>query len=95
MSIHPEVLRRMAHLSRLEITEEQFPRLLEDFSSMVGFVQQLKEVDTTGVEPLTRMTQEINALRKDEVADELPVEQALLNAPKSDGNYFRVPKVIE
>lgn len=62
---------------------------------MIGFVEQLKEVDTTGVEPLTRMTHEINALRKDAVAGELTSEQALLNAPQSDGNYFRVPKVIE
>lgn len=95
MSIQPEVLRRMAHLSRLEISESEFPRLLEDFSSMVGFVEQLKEVDTTGVEPLTRMTHEINALRKDVAAEELSVDQALLNAPRSDGSYFRVPKVIE
>lgn len=95
MSIPPEVLRRMAHLSRLEISEAEFPRLLEDFSNMVGFVEQLKEVDTTGIEPLTRMTQEINAFRKDEVRDEIVVTQALLNAPDSDGSYFRVPKVIE
>lgn len=95
MSIQPEVLRRMAHLSRLEISESEFPRLLEDFSSMVRFIEQLREVDTTGVEPLMRMTQEVNALRQDIAENELTPEQALLNAPRGDGSYFRVPKVIE
>jgi aspartyl-tRNA(Asn)/glutamyl-tRNA(Gln) amidotransferase subunit C len=58
-------------------------------------VEKLNEVDTTGVEPLTTMSYEINMLRDDEVKEHLSHERALKNAPKKDADYFRVPKVID
>jgi aspartyl-tRNA(Asn)/glutamyl-tRNA(Gln) amidotransferase subunit C len=64
-------------------------------SAIVSFVEKLKEVNTAGVEPLTTMSHEINSLREDEVKPHLPHDEALKNAPHSDGHYFRVPKVIE
>ena len=62
---------------------------------MVEWVEKLREVDTDGVEPLTTMSSEVNVLREDQVKEHLPHERALLNAPKKDENYFRVPKVLE
>ena len=94
MSISQETLRKIAHLSRLELPEEQLPKMQKEFSAMVGFVEQLRRVDTEGVEPLTTMTAEINAFRSDVVSDELPPQEVFRNAPAADGTYFRVPKVI-
>ncbi len=94
MKIEKETLDKMAHLARLEYDEKD-TRMLADLNNMVAFVEKLREVDTTGVEPLTTMSHEINSLREDGVKGELPHEQALSNAPKKDSKFFRVPKVLE
>jgi aspartyl-tRNA(Asn)/glutamyl-tRNA(Gln) amidotransferase subunit C len=92
MNIDAETLRKIAHLSRLEIDPD---KMLQDMSNMVTFVGKLNEVNTDGVEPLTTMSHEINALREDEAKPDLSHTQALLNAPRKDSTYFRVPKVLE
>lgn len=85
----------MAHLARLEIDEKDAPKMLEDMSKMVSFVEKLNEVDTEGIEPLTTMSHEVNALREDVVKNQLSKEEVLKNAPKKDNDFFRVPKVLE
>jgi aspartyl-tRNA(Asn)/glutamyl-tRNA(Gln) amidotransferase subunit C len=95
MKIDKSTLDRIAHLARLEYDEKDSEKMLSDLNNIVAFVEKLKEVDTTGVEPLTTMSHEINALREDEVKNHLPHEQALINAPKKDSTFFRVPKVLE
>jgi len=95
MKIDKDTLNKIAHLARLEIDEKDVPKMLEDMSKMVDFVETLNEVDTDGIEPLTTMSHEVNVLRDDVVKDQLPKEEVLKNAPKHDGNFFRVPKVIE
>lgn len=95
MKIDKETLNKIAHLARLEFDEKDADKMLQDMTNMVSFVEKLNEVDTTGVEPLTTMSHEINALREDEVKHHLEHNLALKNAPKKDDNYFRVPKVIE
>lgn len=85
----------MAHLARLEIDEKDAPKMLEDMSKMVSFVEKLNEVDTEGIEPLTTMSHEVNALREDVVKNQLSKEEVLKNAPKKDRDFFRVPKVLE
>ncbi|HEX8531239.1 MAG TPA: Asp-tRNA(Asn)/Glu-tRNA(Gln) amidotransferase subunit GatC, partial [Cytophagales bacterium] len=57
--------------------------------------EKLNEVDTAGVEPLTHLTDEVNVMREDQVQEPLPPERGLLNAPRKDDEYFRVPKVLE
>jgi aspartyl-tRNA(Asn)/glutamyl-tRNA(Gln) amidotransferase subunit C len=69
--------------------------MLSDMTAIVTFVEKLKEVDTTGVEPLTTMSHEVNSLREDEVKGHLDHAAALKSAPKSDDEFFRVPKVLE
>ncbi|HRK52587.1 MAG TPA: Asp-tRNA(Asn)/Glu-tRNA(Gln) amidotransferase subunit GatC [Cyclobacteriaceae bacterium] len=95
MKIDKETLSKMAHLARLEIDEKDAPKMLEDMSKMVSFVEKLNEVDTEGIEPLTTMSHEVNALREDVVKNQLSKEEVLKNAPKKDSDFFRVPKVLE
>jgi len=95
MKIDKETLNKIAHLARLEFDEKDAVKMMQDMSSMVSFVEKLNEVDTTGIEPLTTMSHEMNALREDEVKPHLDHNLALLNAPKKDENYFRVPKVLD
>lgn len=95
MKIDRAVLDKIAHLSRLEFDEKDADKMMADMTAIVSWVEQLNEVDTEGVEPLTTMSHEINALRADEVAPHLAHDKALLNAPQKDADYFRVPKVLE
>lgn len=95
MKINRELLDKMAHLARLEFDEKDAQKMMQDMTNIVDWVEKLKEVDTEGVEPLTTMSHEINALREDEVKNQLDHERALRHAPKKDDHYFRVPKVLE
>jgi aspartyl-tRNA(Asn)/glutamyl-tRNA(Gln) amidotransferase subunit C len=95
MKIDRNLLEKIAHLSRLEINEEDVEKTLQDMTAIVDWVEKLKEVDTTGVEPLTTMSFEINALRDDKVQPHLNHDNALEGAPKADADYFRVPKVLD
>ena len=95
MKIDKQTLDKIAHLSRLEIKENDEPKMMQDLSAIVTFVEKLNEVKTDGVEPLTTMSQEVNALREDEPAGHLTHEEVLKNAPAKDKYFFRVPKVIE
>ena len=95
MKIDRALLDKMAHLARLEFEEKDAEKMMHDMSAIVSWVEKLKEVDTTGVEPLTTMSHEINALRSDEVGNQLPHEEVLKNAPAKNEDYFRVPKVLE
>lgn len=95
MKIDRAVLDKIAHLARLEFDEKDAEKMMRDMTAIVDWVEKLKEVDTDGVEPLTTMSHEINVLREDEVKEHLSHDRALLNAPKKDTDYFRVPKVLE
>lgn len=95
MEITSEMIDRLAHLARLEFSNEEKKELKTDLESMIGFVEKLKEVDTTGVEPLLHITDAVNILRDDEVKQTITKQQALLNAPLTDGDFFITPKVIK
>lgn len=95
MNIDKATLQKIAHLSRLEIRPENEEKMLKDLTSIVSFVEQLNQVKTDGVEPLTTMSQEVNSFRPDEVKPHLSREDGLRNAPSTDGEFFLVPKVIE
>lgn len=94
MKINLEMIDRIAHLARLEVKEEDKQGLLDDMNNILTFMDKLNEVDTSGVEPLVYMTDEVNVLREDEVKQEISRAEALQNAPKQDGKFFRVAKVI-
>ncbi len=69
--------------------------MMQDMTNILSFVEKLNEVNTEGVEPLTTMSHEVNALREDIVRPHLDHELALKSAPKKDSDYFRVPNVLE
>jgi aspartyl-tRNA(Asn)/glutamyl-tRNA(Gln) amidotransferase subunit C len=95
MNLDTNTLRKIAHLSRLDFNEADEQKMIESLSSIISWVEKLGELDTTGVEPLTHLTLEINTVREDLVANVLPRAQGLQHAPRHDGTFFRVPKVIE
>ena len=90
-----KTVEEVAHLARLEFTEEGKAEILNDINRMLAFVDKLNEMDTDGVEPLIYMTNETNVMREDEPKDTLNQKEALKNAPKKDSDYFKVPKVID
>ncbi|GIL22430.1 MAG: aspartyl/glutamyl-tRNA(Asn/Gln) amidotransferase subunit C [Bacteroidota bacterium] len=95
MELDKETLNKIAHLARLEFNEKDAEAMLKDMSSILSFVEKLNEVNTEGVEPLTTMSHELNALREDKISPHLNTSTALESAPEKDNTYFRVPKVLE
>jgi aspartyl-tRNA(Asn)/glutamyl-tRNA(Gln) amidotransferase subunit C len=95
MNINRELLDKIAHLARLDVSEKDAEKLMHDLSSILNWMEKLNEVNTDGVKPLASMSYEVNALREDKVAPHLDHALALKNAPMKDEEYFRVPKVLE
>ena len=85
---------KVAKLAKLQLTEEEVTRLVDELSQIVGYVDQLSSVDTTNVAPLDHVLDVTDALRDDTVISSLPRESALSNAPKEDGETFLVPPVL-
>lgn len=95
MKITDETVAHIAHLARLRFEGEETKAIKGDLEKMLAFMDQLSEVDTTGVEPLIFMSTEVNVLREDIAVDSLSAKEALKNAPKKDSDYFRIPKVLD
>lgn len=95
MNADREMLRRIAHLARLDFEEKAEQEMLDSLNKILSWVEKLNEVDTSQVEPLTHLTDEVNVMREDEAKEPLPQERGLQNAPRKDSEYFRVPKVLE
>ena len=79
----------------LKFNEAEKEEIKADLQKMIGFIDKLQELDTTGVEPLMHMSEEINVLREDIPGPMLNQQEALQNAPHHDDQYFKVPKVIK
>ncbi len=94
MKIDHETLQKIAHLSRLEISPEEEPAMIKKLEGVLNWMEQLNEIDTENVAPLTHMTEEINAFREDIPKNTITREEGLSNAPKHDDKYFRVAKVM-
>jgi aspartyl-tRNA(Asn)/glutamyl-tRNA(Gln) amidotransferase subunit C len=95
MSIDKDTARRVAHLARIEVAEADLEPLAAELSSILGWMEQLNEVDVAGVEPMTSVTPMRLKWRKDEVTDGGQPERVLANAPDARGGFFAVPKVVE
>lgn len=95
MKLNRETTQKIAELAKLEFNEEELASIQKDLEQMIGFVEKLKEVDTTGVEPLTHILDEGNKLREDIIQGSVDTETALRNAPNREGDFFTVPKVIK
>ena len=95
MEVNEALIDHIAHLSRLSFAGPQKEAIRQDMQRMIAFVDKLSELDTTGVEPLIFMSEEVNRLRNDEVAQRGSHEEGLRNAPKKDSGHFRNPKVLD
>ena len=96
MKITDATLDRIAELARLDVSDPSTrASLMGDMQRVLDFVERLNEVETTGVEPLVFMTDETDVLREDSASLEITKQQALLNAPVKDSDYFKVPRVVD
>ena len=95
MKIDNDTVDKIAHLARLEYENEAKEQIKKDMNNMIGFIEKLNELDTSNIEPLIYMSDEVNLLREDIVKQEITQDEALKNSPKHDSDYFKVPKVIE
>lgn len=95
MKINTDTVDKIAHLARLEFENEAKEQIVKDMNNMLAFIDKLNELDTTHVEPLIYMSDEINVLREDGVQPVITQQEALKNAPKHDSDYFKVPRMIE
>lgn len=94
MNIDQETVDKIAHLARLELSDAEKQETIKDMNRILTFMDKLNEVDTSAVEPLVYMNADVNVLREDMVKQEITHEEALLNAPEKDENFFHVAKVI-
>ena len=95
MQVNEELVDRIATLAKLEFDGEQKKEIISDLTRILTFVEKLKELDVTGVEPLAYMTDETNVLREDVAQKIISKEEALKNSPEHDSDFFRVPKVLK
>jgi aspartyl-tRNA(Asn)/glutamyl-tRNA(Gln) amidotransferase subunit C len=95
MQVDEATVRRIARLARIKITDGEAQSLQGELSGMLDWVKQLDEVDTKGVEPMTRVVAMQLKKRRDEITDGNIAAQVTQNAPMSEDNFFVVPKVIE
>lgn len=95
MSVDLATVKRVARLARLAVTEEEAERMTGELNGILGFVEQLSEVNVEGVEPMTSVTPMQMKKRADVVNDGGKADDIVANAPLTDRNYFLVPKVVE
>ncbi|QNM83275.1 Asp-tRNA(Asn)/Glu-tRNA(Gln) amidotransferase subunit GatC [Sphingomonas sabuli] len=95
MSVSPDQVRHIAKLARIAMSDAELERLVPEINNILGWVEQLGEVDTDGVEPLTAVIDQKLRLRDDAVTDGDKREDILANAPDAEHGFFAVPKVIE
>jgi aspartyl-tRNA(Asn)/glutamyl-tRNA(Gln) amidotransferase subunit C len=93
--ISKDQVKHVAHLARLAVTEEEAEMLTEQLDKIIGFAEELNELDTDNVEPTTHVLELKNILREDEVRNSVSVEEALKNAPAQKDGQFKVPNILE
>src|SRR5882672_1028787 len=95
MSVDAQTVRRIAHLARIAVADEEVEHLKGELNAMLPFVEQLQEVDVTGVEPMTSVTPMAMKKREDAVTDGGIADDIVKNAPATEDHFFLVRKVVE
>jgi len=93
--IDSEQVRKVAKLSRLDLTDAEVEQYSDQLSAILGYVEKMNELDTDNVEPLAHSLPVTNCFREDVVKESLGTEKAIANAPQSDEQYFKVPKILD
>lgn len=95
MSLDKDTVKNIAFLARIKVSDEDLELLAGELSNIIGWVEQLSEVDTEGVEPMTSVADMDLFRREDSVSDGGISEKVLANAPDREGDFFTVPKMVE
>jgi len=95
MALDRDTVRRIARLARIEVAEDQLDGLAGELSNILGWIEQLNEVPTDGVEPMTSVVEVVLPMREDKVSDGGNPDKVLQNAPQAGKGFFQVPKVVE
>ena len=95
MSLDKATVRNIANLARIEVRDDELDHLAGELSNIMTFVEQLAEVNTDGVEPMTSVAAMTLPMRKDVITDGNQPDAVLLNAPEAEDGFFTVPKVVE
>jgi aspartyl-tRNA(Asn)/glutamyl-tRNA(Gln) amidotransferase subunit C len=93
--VDADTVRRIAHLARIAVADNEVEGLRTELNAMLAFVEQLNELDVAGVEPMTSVTPMVMKKRADAVTDGNDAEAVLKNAPQSEDHFYLVPKVVE
>lgn len=95
MSVDEKTVRRIAHLARIAVADEDVAPLQGELNAILAFVEQLNEVDVEGIQPMTSVTPMVMKKRVDTVTEGGRAADIVANAPETEDNYFLVPKVVE
>lgn len=95
MSVDAATVRRIAHLARIAVSDDEVAPLGGELNAILSFIEELSSVDVTGVEPMTSVIPMAMKMRRDEVTDGYIADAVLKNAPAKEDGYYVVPKVIE
>lgn len=95
MSVTKDDVKKVARLSRIAVPDDKLDTLAQELNGILGWIEQLNEVDIEGVEPMTSVVEAKLPMREDVVTDGNIQDQVLANAPKSDDGFFVVPKAVE
>ena len=95
MSVDTATVKRVAHLARIAVSDEEAERMTGELNAILGFVEQLGEVDVSGVEPMTSVIPMEMKKREDVVTDGAKADDIVANAPATEDHFFQVPKVVE
>jgi len=94
MTLTAAEIQRLSKLARISVPEDEVPRVQADLGRILELFEQLKQVDTSGVEPMVQAIEISNVLAPDHVAQSLRVEEVLKNSPTQDESFFKVPPVL-
>ena len=92
--ITADEVRELAILARLALSEQEVARMTVDLDAILDYVDAMRELDTTGVEPMTHAVPFDCPLRADQTAPSLPIDEALANAPRREASFFQVPRIV-
>ena len=93
--VDEELVKKIAKLARITLSDKEVKKYSEQLAKIVGYVEQLNEIDTSNVEPLSHVQEVVNSFRDDVVKESLDIDEVLKNAPETEGNFFKVPGVIK
>jgi len=95
ITVDDKLIDDLSRLAKLQFDKNSSEKMKEDLDTILGFVEKLSEVNTDDVDPLVFMSEEVNILREDAIANEISQKNALKNAPQKDSDYFKVPTVLK